>query len=312
MVRASIGRDAGAFQTGGTAVAASYPMYGMKVRDLLAMEEWLPHQDLLAAGKLHVISEDEMNRNRVIFLSHQWCSFLHPDPKADQLKALQVVIKRLMDGEITVRSDPKLEMSYNFKRVDGKAEWNEFFEEGYIWHDYSCIPQPLAHKAKIEGAGRDAPHAGMVGADHRTGDCGEDAVMTKLVEQLKAAVESIPSYVERAEFVWVLVPPVEHQDVPDAVCDLNSWRGRGWCRMEYCASNLTTHDLPVMIIENAVDAPKYFSPCDAMKTPATGGSFSFDEDRGKVLEVLQTMVTAKAKHYHTMGDVHLSRRKVDL
>ena len=69
-------------------MAASYPMYGMKVRDLLAMEEWLPHQDLLAAGKLHVISEDEMNRNRVIFLSHQWCSFLHPDPKADQLKAL--------------------------------------------------------------------------------------------------------------------------------------------------------------------------------------------------------------------------------
>ena len=66
--------------------------------------------------------------------------------------------------------------------------------------------------------------------------------------------------------------------------------------MEYCASNLTTHDLPVMIIKNAVDPPEYFSPCDAMKTPATGGQFSYDDDRSKVLDVLQTMVTAKAKY----------------
>lgn len=58
---------------------------------------------------------------------------------------------------------------------------------------FSCIPQPLAHKAKLEGAGADGtarPHAGMVGSDHRTGDHGECEVMAKLVADLKAAVDS--------------------------------------------------------------------------------------------------------------------------
>ena len=315
MVRASLGRDGGAFAlrraaSTKTAVKAQYPMYGLRVRDLMAMEQWVPHEELLAQGQLHVIGEEEIERKRVIFVSHQWCSFLHPDPKGDQLKALQVVLKRLIDGEVVVRTNPQLELGYGYSQTDGPKEWQQFFEEGYIWHDFSCIPQPLAHKAKIDGealTGGRAPHAGLVGADHRSGECGEDEVMAKLVAGLKAAVDSIPSYVERAEFLWVLVPPVAHQDVTDAVCDFNSWRGRGWCRMEYAASNLTTRDLPVMIIKNSVDPPEYFSPCDAMKTPATGGCFSFEEDKSKVLDVLQAMVTHKADHFKAMGDHHLAR-----
>ena len=313
MVRASLGKAGGDFNRRKTSVInAAYPMYGLKVKDLMAMDKWIPHQDLLASGKLHKLSED--GSDPVIFLSHQWCAFAHPDPKGEQLKALQVVLQRLKEGEVEVRTHPKMELSYNYKRIDGKATWSKFYEEGYIWHDFSCIPQPLAHKAKMEGkdidgSGAGRPHAGMVGSDHRSGDHGEMCeIMQQLVSDLKAAVDSIPSYVERAEKLWVLVPPVAHVDVEDAVCDFNSWRSRGWCRMEYCASNLTTHDLPVMIIKNAVDPPEYFSPCDAMKTPATGGQFSYDDDRSKVLDVLQTMVTAKAKYYdEEKKDAHLAR-----
>ena len=38
--------------------------------------------------------------------------------------------------------------------------------------------------------------------------------------------------VERADVLWILVPPSEHRDVDGALCDFVSWRSRGWCRME--------------------------------------------------------------------------------
>ena len=40
-------------------------------------------------------------------------------------------------------------------------------------------------------------------------------------EELKAAVDSIPSYVERATMLWILVPPTTHRDVDGAVCDVS-------------------------------------------------------------------------------------------
>ena len=51
--------------------------------------------------------------------------------------------------------------------------------------------------------------------------------------------------------MWVLVPPTKHQDLgDDAMCDFNSWRRRGWCRMEYGAAQLKcVDDMPVMIVK---------------------------------------------------------------
>ena len=255
MVRASLGHKGGAFalranDNNSTATKSTYPMYGLKISDLLELNEWVPHQDLLAQGKLHVIGEAE--RKRVLFLSHQWCSFLHPDPKAEQLKALKIILKRLVEGEISVRSHPALEMGYDYKRIDGPKEWRALLEDGYIWHDYTCIPQPLAYKAKLEGCdaasdNEQRPHAGMVGSDHRSGDCGDDQVMAMLVDNLKKAVDSIPSYVERAEMVWILVPPVAHEDVPNvrmppAKCHLPSTPAQHPCPAPAtCPAHATCH-----------------------------------------------------------------------
>lgn len=63
-------------------------------------------------------------------------------------------------------------------------------------------------------------------ADHRLLSAGDQRVV-ELVEQLKAAVDSIPSYVERSAMMWILVPPCKHQDIDGAICDFNSWRDRG-------------------------------------------------------------------------------------
>ena len=98
MVRSSLGRavlaDSGARRE-------EYPYYGISVPDFLALTEWLPHEALKASGKAKQMGEAD----EVIFVSHQWCSFSHPDPAGNQLRALQTQIRTLMKGKTAVRSD---------------------------------------------------------------------------------------------------------------------------------------------------------------------------------------------------------------
>ena len=54
--------------------------------------------------------------------------------------------------------------------------------------------------------------------------------VSELVDGLRKAVESIPSYIERCTQMWVLVPACEHEDASGTICDFWSWRSRGWCR----------------------------------------------------------------------------------
>ena len=150
MVRASLGPRATlaiakAPDIKGTAVKESYPMYVIPVKDFLQLKKWRPHQDLLADGGLIKV-DDTRKGDKVIFVSHQWTSFSHPDPKNQQLSALQNVIRKLLSGKMTVRTNWALEVGYGIKKTTGQAEWKEMLEDGYIWFDYLSIPQPLAAK----------------------------------------------------------------------------------------------------------------------------------------------------------------------
>ena len=78
MVRSSLGRAVLA-DSGG--LEEEYPYYGISVPDFLALTEWLPHEALKASGKVKQMGETD----EVIFCSHQWCSFSHPDPAGNQL-----------------------------------------------------------------------------------------------------------------------------------------------------------------------------------------------------------------------------------
>ena len=158
MVRASLGRKtslvsdvkSSSSMMQGKKHAASYPCYALPISTLLEMDKWKPHQDLLRDGELANVDElgDEAN---VIFLS----SFMHPDPKNEQLCALQTLIRNLLDGGMSTRTCAPLEMGYKYHRVTGPAEWKALLGggNGYIWLDYLSIPQPLAEKAKLADAG---------------------------------------------------------------------------------------------------------------------------------------------------------------
>merc|ERR1719454_1143193 len=123
-------------------------------------------------------------------------------------------------------------------------------KDAYLWIDYTSMPQPLASLPRAVDGGADAPHAGMV-SDHRhsASDVTVHANVSLLIEQLKAAVDSIPSYIERCAEMFILVPSVKHADRPGEVCDFSTWRSRGWCRMEFVSSRLCcANDIPCMVI----------------------------------------------------------------
>ena len=81
----------------------SYQFYVLPVATLLGMEEWAPHQVLLDQGKL--VKGDEVE-SEIIFITHQWTSFDHPDPSKEQLRALQTNIERLARGGECVFGSP--------------------------------------------------------------------------------------------------------------------------------------------------------------------------------------------------------------
>ena len=224
----------------------------------------------------------------VLFCSHQWCSFDHPDPAGDQLRALQAQIRTLMKGKTKTASNVMLDAVYKYPMLTTGKEWVRQLPNMWIWVDYLSIPQP--------GAG------GAQGADHRQGTNN-----TELVAQLTAAVNSIPSYIARSCLMWIVVPPVKHASLDGAICDFTSWRRRGWCRMEFAASTLCAgDDMPLMVIASPTAPPEYFNPCDIFKLCASLGDYTVDSDRDAVNKTLTKMLKAKVEAY-AKEDLTLAR-----
>lgn len=303
-----------------SAVQGSYPLCAMSVPTLLSLEKWIPHQDLLEAGMVIEMTPELLKEKDVIFCSHQWVSFNHPDPGGEQLRALQQTMNKLLSGQHTVESNFNLNAVYGTLDRYTPEMWQKNLPEMYVWFDYISIPQPGALINAASDALKqelDANSDGVIeqsellspgvstskkNSDHRLLSASDQRVLT-LIEQLKAAVDSIPSYVERSAMMWILVPPCKHHDLKGVICDFNSWRDRGWCRMEFAAGKLASgEDMPIMVIKSLADAPEFFNPCDTFKLCAARGNFSVDSDRSSVNATLEKMLAAKARFYEEEKD----------
>merc|ERR1712196_692050 len=56
-----------------------------------------------------------------------------------------------------------------------------------------------------------------------------------VTDQMKDAIESIPSYIHRSSLFLILVPVCVHKERKVTTC-FNTWRRRGWCRLEMLAA----------------------------------------------------------------------------
>ena len=190
----------------------------------------------------------------------------------------------------------------------------------YVWFDYISIPQPGALTKKLSAemvAALDANGDGQISQDElkhspvtKTQDhrlmTETDAQVMALVEQLKAAVDSIPSYLERSALMWILVPPVEHRDLDGVICDFNSWRSRGWCRMEFAAKLATGEDMKIMLIQDTGAAATATSSSSTRATRSSSPRPTTFRRVGPTKVNTKTMLQAKSAYYEQLGDKLLS------
>jgi len=280
-----------------TVIDQEYPMYVMHVSEFLKQEgKPRPHQDLLADGKLKEIQDKDKHNiatSPIIFLSHQWLSSSSPDADLRQIGVLQRVLQRMAAGDVPdVESHYFQQMHYPGHGAElGKEEMKILGNNSYIWYDYYSVPQP-GYEASDDGSDTNGTAKGAHGTDHRIhGTAG------KLLEGLMGAVRSIPAYMEQSSHMIVLAPTCPHADNNDdgkLVCDLRTWRRRGWCRLELqCRLFSARGDGQVIVVQSAEATPWLIHPLEASRMRVGQGDFSVESDRGVTGQVLRKLIQAK-------------------
>ena len=95
----------------------------------------LCHQDLLEREGALTRFEDLPMGSFVMFVSHQWNGYHHPDSNGRQLEVLCKVMRDLRDGIHTIVStDPYHVLLYHTKTTTHKSEWHTLLSNAYIWY----------------------------------------------------------------------------------------------------------------------------------------------------------------------------------
>jgi len=299
----------------------AYPMHVLSVQALLKLPRLLPHQTLKNQGLLQEWAQDM--RGRVIFVSHEWLGFGHPDPAGEQFAALKRILQRLMDGSI-----PKVE-SHWVEQVGMKhtetvtaAAWKAALPHMFVWFDYWSVPQPGAPQLDEEEDEEEDQEEGELAmtktlssdsADHRFAESSSEE-HAHLVGDLQKAVASIPEYVECSDLLLVLVPVCKHHD-RDVVCNYSTWRSRGWCRVELQAALLKHGNIHVMVCNGAETTPFFIYPSDAWQLVAGEGEYTccrlghkingevVECDKLRIRGVLSNMLDSKVQHLESIGNL---------
>jgi len=257
----------------------------------------LCHQDLLEKGKLTRF-EDLPLGSFVVFVSHQWNGFNHPDPSGGQMQVLSKVLCNLRDGVYKTEMDPFHVLLYETNITTSVSEWKELLINVYIWYDWFSQPQPSRGTSKEE--------------------------IERLSQELILSLDSVSAYVERADTLIILAPSSVHADIVNKhsgkktyTC-YRTWRRRGFCVLEFCCavfSRRSTH--PVLLVRSEMDAPIWISPHESLKLAVGECDFTCCEtnhrghagdsemqcSRKKVRRIMSKMIDAKANHLSVMKNV---------
>ena len=256
------------------------------------------HQSMKSQDLL-IRVEDLPMGSYVFFVSHQWLGYDHPDPNNVKIKTFLQSMRRLRDGEINrVEMDALHRRLYRHRHTTRAKEWRGMLTNAYVWFDWWSQPQPTA--------------------------CNDLTERSKLTADLQRAIRSMPSYVERSDFIVVLVPGAIHADRIDpttnrrAFACYRTWRTRAFCVLEMFAAYLSrrkTH--PMLLIQSSLSDPIYISPLDAQKLAVGRSKFSCCErnhagelskcSRPIARENLEVLVQAKIAHLFKIRDIAIAR-----
>jgi len=258
-----------------------FPMYVIRMTDLLEMTEVAPHNELLAQGKLH---KYEPGMGCVTFVSHQWCGKAHPDPHFQQFKVFQNALYHLFAGSISIEWDFKNKAFAKAVETMTAVEIQEL-QSGYVWFDYFSVPQLKARSASAS---------------------------IQMQVDTQAAVDSIPSYVQFSKYFLILAPTVPKVECPDEGLDYLTWCSRGWCRLERAARVLSPQQDTRMILVAGSDCMKFVGADAYLQDPPGKGDFAYDSDREAVVKVMSAMVSHKLQFHKARGELHKYRMLLSL
>ena len=125
----------------------------------------------------------------VIFISHQWNGFSHPDPNGRKMEILSHVLRNLRDGCYDTETTSFHVIVYKQNTITRSFEWKNLLSNAYIWYDWISQPQPSRGTGKEECA--------------------------RLNRDLVSALDSVASYVERSDTLVILAPSCVHADKID-------------------------------------------------------------------------------------------------
>lgn len=231
---------------------ASYAMVLLRVRDVLSgaclNDDGVPLSNEALLAKDRSLLTTWSPEKHIIFLSHRWLSQPHPDPKGEQIGVLRKALARIIDGTQHVQQDMAME-ARDQHFVSLSDEEREQVKEGYVWLDWSSIPQIADRKACT----------------------GEKPDMLR-------AVESIPAYVAASKMFLALTPPLAHHDGGDTEpCNYDNWCSRGWCRVEFCCRGILPNAGPITKV-NAASQVEFTGSVNWIYSPPLEGAFAVPED----------------------------------
>ena len=124
-------------RSGATAVDMQSEMWLMPVADFVALSTLEPHQKMLEQKKL--VRWDSSMRH-VLFVSHQWTSFDHPDHTHQQLRTMQRLLVRMFCGQCPDTAPVFADAAVFPKSVRvTTAEWQRIVPDAFIWMDYFSV-----------------------------------------------------------------------------------------------------------------------------------------------------------------------------
>jgi len=253
--------------------ALEFPMYSVPVEDIFKMTEVRPHETLLAED---ILVEFDDSMGNVSFVSHQWVGGNHPDPDFKQFPVLQGALKNILMDHMQV--DLSIMSGVTFSAQIDNDEFRK--KPLFIWYDYFCCPQ-LEHKT--------TKYEELPGQSNLT-----------------KAINSIPQYVARSAFFFVLCPVIDARD-GSRLFTPDTWRRRGWCRVEQKMQELAHHAVGSIWIKSTTHVELSvgaYQICTLGHSEGPGdGEFTVDSDREKLAEVFQQMLWQKLRDYVRKGDI---------
>eukprot|EP00929_Paragymnodinium_shiwhaense_P046637 TRINITY_DN2373_c0_g1_i2.p1 TRINITY_DN2373_c0_g1~~TRINITY_DN2373_c0_g1_i2.p1 ORF type:complete len:686 (-),score=59.63 TRINITY_DN2373_c0_g1_i2:468-2525(-) len=254
----------------------TFPMYVGKMSDVINMASIEAHQTLVSSGKV----QQYRPGMRVLFVSHQWTSWEHPDKAAEQFSVLQEMLCGLRAGDTKRWCCPHAFLwRHNLNPLIKDGDLENLVEEGYIWYDYFCIPQPSVASLS-------------------------EMVMT--TSNLSKAVDSIPFYTEHCEHFCMLTPFVMHSD-SKRYLGMSSYVDRGWCRAEMAAWALNAQAgtpgfwglAPGLCVESGA--------IHWLLYPPNKGDFAVESDRKRVDLLISRMLHGRMAQLREEGQLNSFR-----